>query len=106
MTREARVTHLVQQHATLRLRTESALNENLPPMRFEETVAPVRAGQMMRAPHRAWRDAAVKELDVQLIKQPLDRGSSSVKRHLPGGNVAPPRFEHAILILRDTASIS
>ena len=97
MIREARVTHLVQQHATLRPRTESALNENMPPLRLEETVAPVCARQLVSAPHRAGRDAAVEKLGVQLIKQPLDSGSSSVKRHLPGGNVATPRFEHAIL---------
>jgi hypothetical protein len=33
---------------------------------------------------------AVKQLSVQLIEQQLDSGSSPVKRHLPGGNVATP----------------
>ena len=90
MAREARVTHLVQQHATLGPRTEPALNENVPPLWFVEPVAPVRAGQMMSAPHRAWRDAAVKQLGVQLIEQQLDSGSSPMKRHLPGGTSRPP----------------
>ena len=97
MPREAGVTHLVQQHATLGPRTEPALNENVPPLWLEEPLAPVRAGQMMSAPHRARRDPAVKQLGVQLIEQQLNSGSSPVKRHLPGGNVATPRFEHAIL---------
>ena len=90
MAREARVTHLVQQHATLGPRTEPALNENVALLWLGEPVAPVRAGQMISAPHRAWRDLAVKQLSVQLIEQQLDSGSSPVKRHLPGGNVATP----------------
>jgi len=97
MGRETRVTHLVQQDTALGLGTESALNEDVPPQWLEEPVASVGAGQMVSAPHRARRDAAVKELRVQLIKQPLDRGSSCVRRHLPGGNVVTPRLEHAIL---------
>jgi hypothetical protein len=54
------------------------------------------AGQIVSTPHRAWRDATAEKFNVQLIELPLDSGSSSLRRHLPGGNAATPRLEHAI----------
>lgn len=96
MTRETRVTHFMQKHTALRPRTEPALNENMPPLRLEKTVASVRAREIRGAPHRTRRDEAVEELGVQLIKQPLERDSSGAKRHSRGTNVAAPRSEQTI----------
>lgn len=93
---EGRVTHLVQEHATLRPLSESALNENLPPLGLEKTVAAIPAGQTGGAPHRAWGDAAIEQVGVQLLEQPLDGDPSSLMWHSWGSNAAAPRFEHAI----------
>jgi hypothetical protein len=83
------VTHLVNQNAALRPERQPALNEN-PAMRWlEQTVAEMKALQVGGVPHRAWSDAAVKEISVQIIKEPFQDGSSHVWTNAGGS-----RFEH------------
>lgn len=44
MGRQTRMTHLVQQHATLGAWSEPALNKDVTPVRLEQTVAPMGTG--------------------------------------------------------------
>jgi hypothetical protein len=76
-----RVTHLVNEDASLGRRGQAGLYQDLPPRRLIEAVASMAAGKIRRAPHRARGDAAVEKLGVQIIKEPLESSPSLVIRH-------------------------
>lgn len=81
MGRQLGVTHLVNQDATFGACREAALNEDLMARRLIQAVASVQPRQVGSAPHRARGDAAVKELDIQVVEQSLDNGPWVVVKH-------------------------
>ena len=68
---QPRVTHLVYEHLTLDPVRQAALNKDLLPRRFVQSIAPVQTHQIRSAPHRAPSDAAVKQFAVQVVKEPF-----------------------------------
>jgi len=68
---QPRMTHLVNEHPAFHRWRQVALNQDPVPQRFVEAVTPVQVLQVRSSPHRAPGDAAVKKLDVQIIKEPF-----------------------------------